>query len=343
LNKFLPAFYLILLCACSSWAQNKPARNSPRDFGFTVFSIKGSADSIHFVVSDTLLNRKKPVVVFCQGSLPTALFWKEDSTHTWEQMLPFNYKKYLNNYNFVIISKPAIPVFTYTANQNYFYIDPKTKTIPQEYYDKSYLDYYTTQANDVIAYLVKQKWVDASKIVLFGHSQGSKVVAKTGATNKHITHAVFLAGNPLGRIDQDIRLYRKQALLGQISATQAQQNINEIYSRWQAINTNKDDTHSGGGDTNKAWASFSEPLTPYLLNIKVPLFIGYGTADNTADYCDLLPLDFIKHHKTNYTMKPYLDYDHNFRKLIQGKPVDPEGTDHWDEVAANIFEWLQNH
>lgn len=40
------------------------------------------------------------------------------------------------------------------------YVDPATKQIPQEYCDKSYLDYYVTQANDVINYLIKQKWVD---------------------------------------------------------------------------------------------------------------------------------------------------------------------------------------
>lgn len=53
----------------------------------------------------------------------------------------------------------------------------------------------------------------------------------------------------------------------------------------------------------------------------IPIFVGYGTRDITARYCDLLPLDFIRHQKTNLTHKPYLGYDHGFFKVgSDGKP-----------------------
>lgn len=64
------------------------------------------------------------------------------------------------------------------------------------------------------------------------------------------------------------------------------------------------------------------------MQIKAPLFIGYGTADNTSDYCDLLPLDFIRLDKHNYTLKPYAGYDHNFNN-------------NWDQVADDTFTWLK--
>ncbi|QJD97021.1 hypothetical protein HH214_14660 [Mucilaginibacter robiniae] len=323
-------------------AQQTHPKNSPKDFGFTVFSIKGRLDSIHFIVSDTVFKQKKPIFLFSQGSLPTALFWKEDATHTWQQFLPFLYKPYLKDYRFVIISKPAIPVFTYSADPNYLYLDPVTHKTPQAYFDRSYLDYYVSQANEVINYLAKQKWVDATKIVICGHSQGSKVVAKVGAINPHVTQVVYLSGNPLGRYDQNIRQLRKDALWGKISNQEAQQQIDTLYTQWATINQKPNDTHSAGGDTNKAWISFSKPSLNYLLKIKVPLFIGYGTADNTADYCDLLPLDFIRLGKHNYTLKPYLGYDHNFFQATydeEGRRI--SNREHWDDVAKDVFDWLK--
>ena len=337
---FKVVVFLLLPFLCFS--QKKVSKNSPKDFGFTAIKIKGSKDSISFIVSDTTFKAKKRIFLFSQGSVPTALFWKEDATHTWRQFLPFSYEKYLDKYNFVIISKPGIPVFSYSADKNYYYIDPVTKKLPQKYNDDNYLDYYVDQANDVINYLVKQKWVDASGIVVAGHSQGSKVVSKLGVVNNHITQVVYLSGNPLGRYDQQIRQLRKDAMAGRISNEEAQKGIDTLYADWEAINKDPNNTQSTGGDTNKAWISFSTPLLSYLLEIKVPLFIGYGTADNVADYCDLLPLDFIRAGKHNYTMKPYSGYDHNFNQLTFDKDRNIASSNaHWDQVAKDIFDWLE--
>ncbi len=332
-------FALLIICffPLLSLAQ----KNSPHDFGFSVIAIKGRKDSIKFIVSDTSFNKRKPVFLFCQGSLPTPLFWKEDSLHTWRQYLPFTYEKYLDRYNFVIISKPGLPVFSYNADKDYNYVDPVTGKVPQLYYDNSYLDKYVELADDVVNYLARQPWVDAHNIVIAGHSQGSKIVSKLGAINKHVKAVAYLSGNPIGRIDQQIRQLRKDAMLKKISDEEAQRQINEIYSTWERINQRPNDTHSDGGDTNKAWTSFSQPLLAYLLKIKAPLFIGYGTADNTADYCDLLPIDMIRAGKHNFYMRPYLGYDHNYCKVTyDGSGEAITGESEWDMVAADIFAWL---
>lgn len=120
---------LVLLCfVCFSQAKSK---NSPADFGFSVFRVKGSIDSINFIVSDTSFNERKSIFLFCQGSLPYSLFYQEDSIHAWQQATPFDYKKFLSEYDFVVISKPGIPVFSTTADKNFFYFDPKTKQVPK--------------------------------------------------------------------------------------------------------------------------------------------------------------------------------------------------------------------
>lgn len=316
---------------------------SPKDFGFTAFSIKGTLDKIDFIVSDTSFKTRKPIFLYCQGSLPYALFYKEDSLHTWNQTTPIDYKKHLDEYYFVEISKPGIPIFTSTADSDYYYIDPQTRQTPKKYWDNNYLDYYVTAANDVINYLFKQKWVDKSKLIIAGHSQGSKVVSKLGAINQKVTHVVYLAGNPLGRFDQYIRGERRDALLGKISAEEAQKNIDKLYSQWKKMCADSNNTYRTSGDSYQSIMSFSQPLLPYLLKINVPLFVGYGTNDITSDYCDLLPLDFDRLGKTNLTMKPYLGADHNFSKITYdktGKIISTE--DLWEKVNDDIFKWINS-
>ncbi len=338
-HQILIANLLLVSFVCFSQTTQK---NSPGDFGFSVFKIKGRIDSISFIVSDTSFDQRKPVFLFCQGSLPYSLFYQEDSIHTWQQAIPFDYQKYLRDYNFVVISKPGIPVFSKTADKNFFYIDPKTKKVPQKYWVDNYLDYYVNSADDVINYLVKQKWVDKSKVVIAGVSQGSKVVSKLGAINKNITHVIYLAGNPLGRFDQNIRQNRRDALLGKITSEQAQKNIDSLYKLWNEMITKPNDVSSTNEDTYKTWVTFSQPLLPYLLKISVPLFVGYGTSDITSDYCDLLPLDFARLGKKNLTLKPYLDCDHNFLKVRfdkSGNEISRE--DMWDKLTEDFFNWLK--
>ncbi len=152
---------------------------------------------------------------------------------------------------------------------------------------------------------------------------------------------IYLAGNPLGRFDQGIRQQRRDALLGKISSEEAQKNIDTLYSFIKKMYQNRNDVTGMPGDTYKTWTSFSEPLLPYLLKIEVPLLVGYGTNDITSDYCDLLPLDFARNSKTNLTLKPYLDCDHNFTRVKydkQGKEVSREEL--WDKVTNDFFTWI---
>ena len=56
-------------------------------------------------------------------------------------------------------------------------------------------------------FLRKQKWVDNSKLIVAGHSQGSKVATVIALNNKKVTHLGLFGANPFGRIDQNIRNY----------------------------------------------------------------------------------------------------------------------------------------
>lgn len=76
---FIISLYLLFTQIAFS---QMPGAKSPKDLGFSSFSIKGTLDSINFIDSDTVFENKKPVFLYCQGSLPYSLFYKEDSLHT---------------------------------------------------------------------------------------------------------------------------------------------------------------------------------------------------------------------------------------------------------------------
>lgn len=336
-------FTLCLVGCLNSFSQTNK-KNSPKDFGFSTFQIKGSKDTINFIVSDTSFKIKKPVFIFCQGSLPYALFYKEDSNHTWQQSIPFDYQKYLNDYYFVIISKPGIPVFSYSADSDYFYIDPITKKTPRKYFQNDHLDYRVTSANDVINYLLKQKWVDKTQIILAGYSEGSKVVAKVCASNKNVTNAILLAANPFSRFDQGVREIQREVLLGNKTSEEGQNEIDDLN---KAITYWYKHPHELAPDGTKEpyqnYTSFYEPMLPYILSIQIPLFVAFGTGDMISENCNLLPFEFARTGKTNLTIKSYLDCDHGFVKKIYDKRGKVIATDPmFDKVAADFFDWLKS-
>jgi dienelactone hydrolase len=340
--------HLIILIVCltivfNSYCQTK-SKNSPKDFEFSTFSIKGSLDSINFIVSDTSLKEMKPVFLFCQGSLPYALFYKEDSLHTWQQSLPFDYKKYKKDYYFVIISKSGLPVFSTTADSNYFYIDPITKQTPDKYFENDNLNYRVTATNDVINFLLKQKWVDKTKFIIAGHSEGTKVIVKACASNKNITDVIFLAGNPYSRFDQGIREIQSSVLLGKLTDEEGQKEIDELNKQIEFwYNHPNDSAPTGTNEYFRNYTSFYEPIMPYILKIKVPLFVAFGTKDIISENCNLLPFEFARTGKKNLTIKSYLGCDHGFVKNVydkSGKIISSE--EMFDKVASDFFKWLKD-
>ena len=336
--------FTLCLTFCLNTFSQTNKKNSPRDFGFSTFKIKGSKDTINFIVSDTTFKIKKPVFIFCQGSMPYALFYKEDSIHTWQQSIPFNYKKYLKDFYFVVISKPGIPVFSYTADSDYFYIDPVTKKIPQKYFYNDNLDYRVASTNDVINFLLKQKWVNKTEIILAGHSEGTKIVAKICASNENVTNAILLAANPYSRFDQGIREIQREVLLRKKTSEEGQNEIDTLNKQitywYQHPNEYAKD---GVKERYGNYTSFYEPMMPYILKIKIPLFVAFGTNDIISENCNLLPFEFARTGKKNLTIKSYLNCDHGFVKRnydATGKIISSE--EMFDKVASDFFNWIKS-
>ncbi|MFH7013898.1 hypothetical protein ACHRV5_18725 [Flavobacterium sp. FlaQc-52] len=307
-----------------------------------LFSLKEKKDTINFIVIDTKLEEKKPIFLFCQGSLPIPLFIKPEKEEMWMYgggITNFDFAEIKKHYHLIVISMPETPVIANEKdlNSSFSYVpdssEPRALSLAYEQAD--YLENYESRANKVIHFLQQQKWVDHSKLIVAGHSQGSKVATLIALNNKKVTHLGLFSTNPFGRIDQLLREERKAAESKAITWETADKNMEETYQMYR-------DAYTPDSVKVKpyllAWKSFSRPLVNDWLKIKIPTYLAYGTNDTTADLCDLVPLFYIQNSKNNLTYKRYLGLDHNFYERKENGQPDYD-KEHWPEVMTNFVKW----
>lgn len=308
----------------------------------THFSIRNSNDIIDFIVVDTILNSKKPIFLFCQGSLPIPLFVKPENEPMWMiggGIGNFDVEEIKQNYHLVVISMPKTPLIVEEKylNESYCYIPnpEKTNEFDKEYIESDYLENYQQRANLVLKYLRKQKWVENSKLIIAGHSQGSKVASAITISNKNVTHLGLFAANPFGRIDQIIRQYRKEAETKKIRWKEADDKINEKY---QMLRDAYNNDSLRKDPSLLSWKSFSKPQINNWLKITIPTYLAYGTNDIASDLCDLVPIFYIQNSKNNLTYKRYVNLDHNFFEAEEDGSINYD-KEHWRLVMSEFIKW----
>ncbi len=330
----------ITLITLYLFAFNCFSQKTVKGTNYSHFQLKLKKDTIDFVIADTNLTVKKPILLFCQGSQPVPLFFdlKEEGIIP-VSLSNFDVNEMKKHYHIVVISMPKTPVVVGLdhLNKSYNYVlDTAQETsYSRDYVKADYLDNYVMRANHVLRFLSKQKWVDRNELVIVGHSQGSHVALEIARTNKKVTQIGLFGFNPLGRIDQYIRKLRKQAEAKEITWEQAdsiQLTVLNDYASYYKYEGSENEMYA------KSWVSFSKSQVNDLVHLKIPVYIGYGSNDINADFCDLIPLYYIEQRKTNYKVIRYPNLEHNFF------PVDESGTINyengkWAEVMNEFINW----
>jgi len=213
--------------------------------------------------------------------------------------------------------------------------------IPQSYYKNQTLDYRTFQVNQVIKDLTKKHKNRFKKIIALGHSEGSDVIAKLGTINTSITHFGYLSGGGNTQFIDFITFIRKEVDQGILSEAEAQKQIDTVFNDLKDIMRNPDATDKfWAGKTNsyKRWSHFAEPPIDNLLQIEKPIFAAIGTKDKSVavESAYLIPIEFIRHRKSNLTFKTYPFLDHGFGKELE----DGSFEDHWQDVFRDFLNWV---
>lgn len=332
---FKLTFIALFFIAFNSVSQKRIERTN-----YSHFQLKLKKDTIDFVIADTSFTFKKPLLLFCQGSQPVPLFFDLKN----EGIIPvslsnFDVNEMKKHYHIVVISMPKTPLIVGQdhLNSQYNYVTDTSNqySYSRDYIKADYLENYVLRANHVLQFLSKQKWVDRNELVVAGHSQGSHVAVEIAGSNKKVTQLGLFGFNPLGRIDQYIRMLRKKAEAKEITWEQAdsmQLIVLNDYESYYKLEGPDNETYT------KTWVSFSKSQVNKLIALKLPIYIAYGSNDINADFCDLIPLYFVEQRKTNYKIIRYPNHEHNFF------PVDENGTINydngkWAEVMNEFINW----
>lgn len=304
----------------------------------TFFSIDEKKDTISFirVAKDSL---QKPTIVFCQGSLPIPMV-VDSKDYRWIPALSnFNYYSLLDKYHFVVISMPNTPVeiSDEKLTSSYEY-KPNNKHV-EKYRQNDYLEKYVERGNAVLNYLRQQDWVRKDRIIVIGHSQGSHISLELGLQNTDIYAVGCLSLNILGRVSQFLLESRNEVRRGIATDSIAQKDIEETYEWWEDIC--RDTTEIKIGNTKQTWRSFSRPFINDIVNLKMPVYVAYGTEDNGPCMCDLLPLFFELKGKHDYKMHAFTGCGHNFETILPDGKHDFDNM-HWQDVIDEFIEWCEN-
>lgn len=206
------AFLLLIFIGCINFSYSQ---NRIEGTDYISFTIEKENDKIDFVIADTVLNTKKPLLLFCQGSLPMPLFMDMGSNRIVPMPLEnFDLEEMRKYYHVVVISMPKTPMivkFEELSDQYYYLGDTINKRISKEFFLADYSENYLRRANVVIDYLKNKEFIDASKVVVCGHSQGSRVAVGIASSNKNVTHLGLFGYNYERRIDGIIKRTRSRA------------------------------------------------------------------------------------------------------------------------------------
>lgn len=324
--------FFLLLTFCS-FGQVKQAE----DFGFRHLQTIYKGDTVDILIKSKKGDeqKKKPLFLFCQGSLPVPLIimYNDNANQGNYNVFVFNTDSLCNDYHVVIIGKPYIPLIVdQNKLQNDLTFCDSTGHFPKNYIERNLLDYYVDRNISVIKFLQTKNWVFKNKLVVAGHSEGSTVAAKMAFLFPKITNLIYASGNPLGRI---LSIIERQRAEENDSTKIAEKG----FEYWQSIVMNKSGMDASKGDTYKATYGFSIPPIQYLQKIKIPVLVCYGTKDDSSPYNDYLRVEMLRQQKNNFTFKAYIGTNHNFFPLKPGGETNYD-IFNWDKVAEDWRKWL---
>jgi len=334
---FSKSFLLLLFVAANSSYSFGQEIKQTEDYGFRHFQIKYKNDPVDILVRSAKDEEKKPkpLLFFCQGSLPIPLIVYDESGGF--GTFPFNPDSLSKDYHIAIVGKPFIPVIAdiKTLQSDFTYRD-STGNFPANYIQRNLLTYYTSRNLEVIRYLQKQPWITKDKLVVAGHSEGSTIAAKIASQSKKITHLIYASGNPLGRMLTIITQSRHDE-------TDSMQWAENVFKTWQSIVQEPEKMDATKGDTYKATYGFSMPPFSYLEKIKIPVLVCYGTKDEGAvPFNDYLRVEMIRRKKTNFSFNAYFGTEHNYFGLKPDGQTDYDKFN-WDKVAMDWLKWLRKN
>jgi hypothetical protein len=323
----------------------------PDDFGFKEYTIHDDElGTVQFYVSKQNIEKRKPLVIFEQGSggYPSVfLVHYPDTTRTIPFIETKEYKIMKEDFHYVDIAKPGTPfsmeVTLKDYNFMYFleYFKPS-----KEYEEKLTLEWRVKASSLVIDYMCNHFQIDTSKIIVWGGSEGADVAPAVANYNKKVTHVVSMNGGGFNPLLDPIINIRNDEIKGKISGQEAQNQINDLFEQYKDIYQNPTSTDKYWyNHPYKRWGSFASTfaLESYV-KLDIPIYILGGSRDRNAPILnfDYIQLEFLRLGKTNLTYDVCINCDHWLKEKVteNGK----ENTiSHEEDYIKKILNWINEN
>lgn len=326
---------LVLVLSKTTYGQHEIVTNNWK----TVSINDNSLGEIKYHVYKNNINKKKPLIVYLHGSTNFPLYYLKPNG-SYSSGITLNVSSMSNDYHVVLISKPNTPFVDSLE------IAPSGRIqYPwREGYSKKYsLHWRANSADKVINDLLNKLNIDNSKVIVWGHLEGSQVAPAVAVKNKNVTHVISMMGNSLNHLYDFILMERVSALNGEKSNEKAQSNIDSLYIEFEKIyNDPKSTTKEWFGETYYKWSSFTliSPIEN-MLKLDIPiLYVAGGNDHHSILNMDYAKLEFLRKGKDNLTYKVFPNYDHFFMETKTDETGKKEWIDHLDEVNDFALEWV---
>ena len=338
MNKTLYFLLLVLLFSKITYGQHEQITEK-----WKTESISDSnLGDINYHVYKNKINDLKPLIIYLQGSTNFPLYWLNPNGR-YSSGITLNVDSLSNDYHIILISKPNTPLVDSIT------IAPsgrKQYPMKEGYSEKYSLDWRANSADKVINDALKKLKIDASIIIVWGHSEGSQVAPAVALKNKKVTHVISMMGNSLNHLYDFILNERVSALKGEKPNKKVQANIDSLYIEFEKIYKDpKSTTKEWFGETYYKWSSFTlnSPIDNMLkLNIPI-LYVAGGEDQHSILNMDYAKLEFLRKGKDNLTYKVYPNCDHFFMENKTDESGKKEWIDHMSEVNGFALKWVTDN
>ena len=311
----------------------------PKDFGYRHFKYIIEGDSVDVLIKSKKgdENKKKPLFFSVQGSLAVPLI-----IHNGKQLVKYSTLEeglVENDYHQVIVNKPGVPLLankdSLVDGKEYF-VNRKEYIYPTEYVKNNNLNYYVKRNLQVIDSLFKENWVDTSKLVISGHSQGSGIALSMCDKTTKATHLIYSSGLPY-----------YSTILAMISRERMKEGkeenprVKRVLKYWKEVVKNPYNYINPNRDSNLMLSSFSQNENEILKRLNIPVLISYGTKDESNPYQDMFRIETIKDRIDHITFNDYVGLGHNYQLKIINK--DNQKKDFISEVVADWLQWVKDN
>lgn len=208
----------------------------------------------------------------------------------------------------------------------------------EEYNRFATLDDRVAEVRLLLDVLLAEAAVDASQVILLGHSEGADVAAAVQAVDSRVTHVAFLSGGGAAQFFDFYAQTRKRLAKENATAEEVEQQIAGLEHQIREILADPEsETRMFAGHAFKRWSTFATvAAADNLAKGTAKLFLAHGTADEAVpiESFDYLVVELMNKRRENVTVKRFPACDHSYIPVGAEPSNDP-----FQNVIADVLKW----